>query len=250
LLLQQLPKSVAAAELGTGAMADTVTFAPDLPKLAVPRSPSASLLPPPSPTARKPGLGIKLSPKFSPDGNVTQFSAVEQALRSRSTRFADDDILVEDDALLLENFLDVLRESNGDEVASCVENCYTYSAEYNNTNSTTELQKLKDLIAMLSPGDSITVASAFSHMLTLGNIAGKWIASLWLPVHFLYSVINVVLLCCSYALSLVANCSISILTFLQIVLCNWPRSRCAERFSMLSSNFEGLHWPIVAYNSV
>ena len=53
-----------------------------------------------------------------------------------------------------------------------VEDCYTLSATYNSSNNPEDLKKLENVIDSLGPADSIVVASAFSHMLTLGNVAG------------------------------------------------------------------------------
>ena len=56
--------------------------------------------------------------------------------------------------------------------SSQVEECYTLSATYNSSNNPEDLKKLENVIDSLGPEDSIVVASAFSHMLTLGNVAG------------------------------------------------------------------------------
>eukprot|EP00270_Netrium_digitus_P010934 TRINITY_DN3431_c0_g1_i1.p1 TRINITY_DN3431_c0_g1~~TRINITY_DN3431_c0_g1_i1.p1 ORF type:complete len:990 (-),score=298.74 TRINITY_DN3431_c0_g1_i1:292-3201(-) len=84
---------------------------------------------------------------------------------------SDSSILVEDDGLLVQQFLKILEELDGPELAQMVETCYTLSASYNTTNNEDDLKKLEDVIDQLSPADSISLASAFSHLLTLGNIA-------------------------------------------------------------------------------
>eukprot|EP00850_Spirogloea_muscicola_P011767 SM000074S21677 [mRNA] locus=s74:317687:324258:- [translate_table: standard] len=98
-------------------------------------------------------------------------SPMLRALQSCVSRVADDDILIEDEALLMEDFLEVLRESNGPEVAQKVEQCYSLSTDYNTTGSPEGLQKLEEMFDQMEPEDSIVLASAFSHMLNLGNLA-------------------------------------------------------------------------------
>eukprot|EP00271_Cylindrocystis_brebissonii_P023319 TRINITY_DN9635_c0_g1_i1.p1 TRINITY_DN9635_c0_g1~~TRINITY_DN9635_c0_g1_i1.p1 ORF type:complete len:988 (-),score=306.83 TRINITY_DN9635_c0_g1_i1:1321-4284(-) len=98
-------------------------------------------------------------------------SALHAALLQCVDKLSDDDILVHDDALLLEQFLEVLKDLNGEEVEQAVETCYTLSAAYNSSNDPSDLAKLEEVIDAFSPADSITIASAFSHMLTLTNVA-------------------------------------------------------------------------------
>jgi phosphoenolpyruvate carboxylase len=59
-------------------------------------------------------------------------------------------------------------------VVEQVEKCYTISRMHSKFGAQGDLQKLEDLgevLNQLDAGDSIVVASAFSHMLSLGNLA-------------------------------------------------------------------------------
>jgi len=48
-----------------------------------------------------------------------------------------------------------------------------FSAEYNAENKLERLKQLEQVVESLDGEQSVLVASAFSHMLTLGNIAGE-----------------------------------------------------------------------------
>lgn len=63
--------------------------------------------------------------------NVKPFSALHTALLQCAEKVSDDDILVADDAMLLEHFVDVLRELNGEEVAEAVRNLYLATLLFN-----------------------------------------------------------------------------------------------------------------------
>lgn len=54
-----------------------------------------------------------------------------------------------------------------------VETCYAFSAGYNATNDLERLKQLEAVVQSLEGEQSVLVASAFSHMLTLGNVAGE-----------------------------------------------------------------------------
>ncbi|GJP55612.1 hypothetical protein CLOM_g14562 [Closterium sp. NIES-68] len=96
--------------------------------------------------------------------------SVHEALEQVNEQVAEDDILVEDEELLVNSLLDILK-LEGDELAQAVETCYGLSAQYNKSNNPADLAKLQEVIESLDPAESILCASAFSHMLTLGNIA-------------------------------------------------------------------------------
>uniref|UniRef100_A0A7I4B735 phosphoenolpyruvate carboxylase n=1 Tax=Physcomitrium patens TaxID=3218 RepID=A0A7I4B735_PHYPA len=88
-------------------------------------------------------------------------------------RVSDDDKLIEYDALLLDRFLDILQDLHGKEIKEAVQNCYELSGAFCKTDGKDEakLQQLSSLLNNLDAGDSIVVASSFSHMLNLGNLA-------------------------------------------------------------------------------
>ncbi|RRT75280.1 hypothetical protein B296_00028278 [Ensete ventricosum] len=52
-----------------------------------------------------------------------------------------------------------------------VQECYEISAKYEGTGDPSKLDELGNVLMSLDPGDSILVASSFSHMLNLGNLA-------------------------------------------------------------------------------
>ncbi|KAI5083404.1 hypothetical protein GOP47_0003147 [Adiantum capillus-veneris] len=89
-------------------------------------------------------------------------------------KVTDDDHLIEYDALLLDRFMDILQDLHGDEMREKVQLCYELASECENAESTDKDKKLEELAEVLKnmdPGDSIVVASSFSHMLNLTNLA-------------------------------------------------------------------------------
>uniref|UniRef100_M8BLE7 phosphoenolpyruvate carboxylase n=1 Tax=Aegilops tauschii TaxID=37682 RepID=M8BLE7_AEGTA len=70
-------------------------------------------------------------------------------------KVSEDDKLVEYDALLVDRFLDILQDLHGPHLREFVQDCYEVAAE----------------LTGLAPADSIVVASSFSHMLNLANLA-------------------------------------------------------------------------------
>ena len=52
-----------------------------------------------------------------------------------------------------------------------MQECYELSAEYENDRDEARLGELGSKLTSLPPGDSIVVASSFSHMLNLANLA-------------------------------------------------------------------------------
>ncbi|KAG0575701.1 hypothetical protein KC19_5G024900 [Ceratodon purpureus] len=88
-------------------------------------------------------------------------------------RVSDDDKLIEYDALLLDRFLDIVEDLHGKELKETVQKCYELSGAFCKTDGkdVEKLQQLSSLLNNLDAGDSIVVASSFSHMLNLGNLA-------------------------------------------------------------------------------
>lgn len=89
-------------------------------------------------------------------------------------KVSDDDQLVEYDSILLDRFLNVLQDLHGSDVKETVEKCYELSGMYSRVEGQGDLEKLErlgELLNNLDAGDSIVVASSFSHMLNLGNLA-------------------------------------------------------------------------------
>ncbi|CAM6040140.1 unnamed protein product [Sphagnum compactum] len=92
-------------------------------------------------------------------------------------KVSEDDKLIEYDALLLDRFLDILQDLHGAEVKETVQKCFELSGMYSKTEEAggcgdrQKLEELGELLNNLDAGDSIVVASSFSHMLNLGNLA-------------------------------------------------------------------------------
>ncbi|KAG0629447.1 hypothetical protein M758_1G104300 [Ceratodon purpureus] len=81
---------------------------------------------------------------------------------------------VEYDSLMLDMFFNILQNLHGPGIKATVEKCYTISRMHSKFGAQADLQKLEELgevLNQLDAGDSIVVASAFSHMLSLGNLA-------------------------------------------------------------------------------
>nr|AAG42288.1 phosphoenolpyruvate carboxylase [Chloris gayana] len=86
-------------------------------------------------------------------------------------KVSEDDKLVEYDALLIDRFLDILQNLHGSALRELVQECYEMSAEYDVKRDETRLDELGAKLSGLDPADAITVASSFSHMLNLANLA-------------------------------------------------------------------------------
>ncbi|KAL5717499.1 rRNA-binding ribosome biosynthesis protein rpf2 [Ranunculus cassubicifolius] len=86
-------------------------------------------------------------------------------------KVAEDDKLIEYDALLLDRFLDILQYLHGDDIKETVQECYELSAEYEGKHDPKKLEELGSMLTSLDLGDSIVVAKSFSHMLNLANLA-------------------------------------------------------------------------------
>ncbi|EPS69468.1 hypothetical protein M569_05291 [Genlisea aurea] len=86
-------------------------------------------------------------------------------------KVSEDDHLIEYDALLLDRFLDILQDLHGEDLRETVQECYELSAEYEGKHDPRKLEELGNVLTSLDPGDSIVVAKAFSHMLSLANMA-------------------------------------------------------------------------------
>ncbi|EFJ19066.1 hypothetical protein SELMODRAFT_111216 [Selaginella moellendorffii] len=83
----------------------------------------------------------------------------------------EDKRLIEFDSVLLDHFLRMLEDLHGQGIKEAVERCYQLSVEYQNSGNTKKLGELATVLDGLGPGDSSIVASSFSHMLNLGNLA-------------------------------------------------------------------------------
>ncbi|CAN6177903.1 unnamed protein product [Urochloa humidicola] len=86
-------------------------------------------------------------------------------------KVSEDDKLVEYDAALINRFLDILQDLHGPELCEFVQECYELSAQYEGDRDAAKLNELGTRLAGLVPADAIIVASSFSHMLNLANLA-------------------------------------------------------------------------------
>ncbi|XP_078439557.1 phosphoenolpyruvate carboxylase, housekeeping isozyme [Wolffia australiana] len=104
--------------------------------------------------------------------SLEKMASIDAQLRLLAPgKVSEDDKLVEYDALLLDRFLDILQDLHGEELREAVQECYELSAEYEGKNDPQKLEELGELLTSLDPGDSIVIASSFSHMLNLSNLA-------------------------------------------------------------------------------
>ncbi|KAF7102345.1 hypothetical protein CFC21_103501 [Triticum aestivum] len=86
-------------------------------------------------------------------------------------KVSEDDKLVEYDALLVDRFLDILQDLHGPHLREFVQDCYEVAAEYEGDRDAARLDELGGRLTGLAPADSIVMASSFSHMLNLANLA-------------------------------------------------------------------------------
>lgn len=89
-------------------------------------------------------------------------------------KVSEDDKLIEYDALLLDRFLDIVQDLHGEETREKIHMCYELASQHENASAYAvddKLEELGELLRSLDPGDSIVVASSFSHMLSLTNLA-------------------------------------------------------------------------------
>ncbi|XP_047082170.1 phosphoenolpyruvate carboxylase 1-like [Lolium rigidum] len=86
-------------------------------------------------------------------------------------KVSEDDKLIEYDALLVDRFLDILQDLHGPHLREFVQDCYELSAEYEGDRDAARLEELGGRLTGLAPADAIVVASSFSHMLNLANLA-------------------------------------------------------------------------------
>ncbi|CAA6665618.1 unnamed protein product [Spirodela intermedia] len=104
--------------------------------------------------------------------NLEKMASIDAHLRLLVPgKVSEDDKLVEYDALLLDRFLDILQDLHGEDLRETVQECYELSAEYETKTDPQKLEELGSVLTSLDPGDSIVVASSFSHMLNLANLA-------------------------------------------------------------------------------
>jgi phosphoenolpyruvate carboxylase len=128
-------------------------------------------------------------------GKMERHQSIDAQLRLLAPgKVSEDDKLVEYDALLVDRFLDVLQGLHGSHLREFVrppppaifqirvsdlfvsprvqvQECYELSAEYENDRDEARLVELGSKLTSLPPADSIVVASSFSHMLNLANLA-------------------------------------------------------------------------------
>nr|CAA60627.1 phosphoenolpyruvate-carboxylase [Vanilla planifolia] len=99
-------------------------------------------------------------------------SSIDAQLRLLApAKVSEDDKLVEYVRLLLDRFLDILQDLHGEVVRETVQELYELSAEYESKHDPKKLDELGNLLISLDPGNSIVIASSFSHMLNLANLA-------------------------------------------------------------------------------
>ncbi|BFI04224.1 phosphoenolpyruvate carboxylase [Marchantia polymorpha subsp. ruderalis] len=107
--------------------------------------------------------------------SLEKMASIDAQMRLLAPRkVSEDDKLIEYDALLLDRFLDILQDLHGEDVKETVQKCYELAGQYGKTDGQGDMEKLgelKDVLDSLDPGDSIVVASSFSHMLNLSNLA-------------------------------------------------------------------------------
>ncbi|KAK6157362.1 hypothetical protein DH2020_011610 [Rehmannia glutinosa] len=104
--------------------------------------------------------------------NLEKLASIDAQLRLLVPgKVSEDDKLVEYDALLLDRFLDILQDLHGEDLKETVQECYELSAECEGKHDPKKLEELGNVLTSLDPGDSIVVAKAFSHMLSLANLA-------------------------------------------------------------------------------
>ncbi|KAL3677299.1 hypothetical protein R1sor_027247 [Riccia sorocarpa] len=112
---------------------------------------------------------------YSQGHSLEKMASIDAQMRMLVPRkVSEDDKLIEYDALLLDRFLDILQDLHGEEIKERVQRCYELAGQYHQTDGEGDLEKLaelKDELDSLDPGDSIVVASSFSHMLNLSNLA-------------------------------------------------------------------------------
>ncbi|GJN19433.1 hypothetical protein PR202_gb06711 [Eleusine coracana subsp. coracana] len=105
-------------------------------------------------------------------GKMERHQSIDAQLRLLAPgKVSEDDKLVEYDALLVDRFLDILQDLHGPHLREFVQECYELSAEYENDRDEARLGELGSKLTSLPPADSIVVASSFSHMLNLANLA-------------------------------------------------------------------------------
>ncbi|KAK8924170.1 Phosphoenolpyruvate carboxylase 2 [Platanthera zijinensis] len=104
--------------------------------------------------------------------SLEKMASIDAQLRLLAPgKVSEDDKLVEYDALLLDRFLEIVQDLHGDVIRETVQECYELAAEYERKHDSEKLDELGNVLTSLDPGDSIVVASSFSHMLNLSNLA-------------------------------------------------------------------------------
>nr|QFR35817.1 phosphoenolpyruvate carboxylase [Garnotia stricta var. longiseta] len=105
-------------------------------------------------------------------GHAERHLSIDAQLRLLAPgKVSEDDKLVEYDALLADRFLNILQDLHGPKLREFVQECYELSAEYEGDQDKARLRELGARLTGLGPNDAILVASAFSQMLNLNNLA-------------------------------------------------------------------------------
>uniref|UniRef100_A0A453S6N0 phosphoenolpyruvate carboxylase n=6 Tax=Triticinae TaxID=1648030 RepID=A0A453S6N0_AEGTS len=119
-----------------------------------------------------PLLGANKDMSSSSAAPMERHHSIDAQLRLLAPgKVSEDDKLVEYDALLVDRFLDILQDLHGPHLREFVQDCYEVAAEYEGDRDAARLDELGGRLTGLAPADSIVVASSFSHMLNLANLA-------------------------------------------------------------------------------
>lgn len=129
-------------------------------------------LPPPLLGAARLGAALPAKDMSSSSAPMERHHSIDAQLRLLAPgKVSEDDKLVEYDALLIDRFLDILQDLHGPHLREFVQDCYEVAAEYEGDRDAARLDELGGRLTGLAPADAIVVASSFSHMLNLANLA-------------------------------------------------------------------------------
>ncbi|CAN1310560.1 hypothetical protein LINPERPRIM_LOCUS28115, partial [Linum perenne] len=82
--------------------------------------------------------------------HLEKTTSIDAQLRLLAPRkVSEDDKLVEYDALLLDQFLDILHDLHGEDIRETVQDCYELSAEYERKRDPQKLEELGKVITTL-----------------------------------------------------------------------------------------------------
>nr|BAK09197.1 phosphoenolpyruvate carboxylase [Oryza eichingeri] len=105
------------------------------------------------------------------EGRRHEYSIDARLRQLAPEKVSADDRLVDYETLLVARFLDILEDLHGGDFRQVVEDCLRLSGEYQSEGDPAKLGELGGLLTSLDVGDAIMVASSFSHMLNLANLA-------------------------------------------------------------------------------